>query len=61
VRPYPSDVHHILSLAAAIEIDTLLLMFVLFLFWKTNGLRSKNLFISVSFFLSRFYWPLVLV
>lgn len=29
LRPYPSDVHHILSLAAAIEVSLLLLLFVL--------------------------------
>jgi hypothetical protein len=50
LRPYPSDVRHILSLAAAIEIDSLLLMFVLFLFWRTNGLRSKNLIYFCLFF-----------
>lgn len=37
IRPYPSDVRHILSLAAAIEIDILLLLFVLFLFFRRNG------------------------
>ena len=44
IRPYPSDVRHILSLAAAIEIDILLFLFILFLFWRTtnNGSRSKN-------------------
>ena len=50
LRPYPSDVRHILSLAAAIEIDALLLMFVLFLFWRTNGLQSKNLIYFCLFF-----------
>ena len=50
VRPYPSDVHHILSLAAAMEIDSLLLIFILFLFWRTNGLRSKNLIYFCIFF-----------
>jgi hypothetical protein len=50
VRPYPSDVHHILSLAAALEINILLLMFVLFLFWRTNGLRSKNFIYFCIFF-----------
>ena len=50
VRPYPSDVHHILSLAAALEIDSLLLLFVLFLFWRTNGLRSRNFIYFCIFF-----------
>jgi hypothetical protein len=57
IRPYPSDVRHILSLAAAIEVNLLLLMFILFLFWRRNGLRSKNLiyfciFFSFSLFLA---------
>ena len=50
VRPYPSDVHHILSLAAALEINSLLLMFVLFLFWRTNGLQSRNFIYFCVFF-----------
>lgn len=37
VRPYPSDVHHLLSLAAAAEINLLLLGFVVFLFWRRKG------------------------
>ena len=37
-RPYPSDVHHLLSLAASIEINFLLLLFILSLmFPKKNG------------------------
>jgi len=35
IRPYPSDVRHILSLAAATETNLLLLLFVLFLFFRT--------------------------
>ncbi len=50
IRPYPSDVRHILSLAAAIEIDGLLLMFGLFLLFRTNGLRSKTLIYFCIFF-----------
>ena len=50
IRPYPSDVRHILSLAAAIEIDSLLLMFLLFLFWRSNGTKSKNLLYFCVFF-----------
>lgn len=50
LRPYPSDVRHILSLAAAIEINLLLLMFILFLFFRTNGLTSKNLVYFCVFF-----------
>ncbi|MEO6613174.1 MAG: hypothetical protein ABIT05_14915 [Chitinophagaceae bacterium] len=50
IRPYPSDVRHILSLAAAIEIDGILLMFVLFLLFRTNGLRSRILIYFCVFF-----------
>jgi hypothetical protein len=50
IRPYPSDVRHILSLAAAIEIDGLLLLFLLFLFLHRNGLRSRNLIYFCVFF-----------
>jgi hypothetical protein len=50
IRPYPSDVHHILSLAAAMEINALLLMFVLFIFFRTNGHKSKNLAYFCLFF-----------
>ncbi len=50
IRPYPSDVRHILSLAAAIEINLLLLCFLLFLFWHKNGLRSRNLILFCLFF-----------
>ncbi len=50
IRPYPSDVRHILSLAAAIEIDALLFIFLLFLLWHRNGLRSKNLIYFCVFF-----------
>jgi len=40
IRPYPSDVKHILSLAAAIEINVLLLLFVIFIFWHHRENRS---------------------
>jgi len=50
IRPYPSDVHHILSLAAAIEINLLLLFFILFLLFRTNGIKSKNLIYFCLFF-----------
>jgi len=57
LRPYPSDVKHLLSLAAAVEINFLLLLFLVFLFWRSNGIRSKSfvyfcLFFSFSFLLS---------
>jgi hypothetical protein len=50
IRPYPSDVKHILSLAAAIEINALLFMFILFVFWRKNGIQSKNLVYFCIFF-----------
>ena len=50
IRPYPSDVKHILSLAAAIEVCLLFLMFFLFLFWRKNGPQSKNLIYFCVFF-----------
>jgi len=50
IRPYPSDVKHILSLAAAIEINSLLLLFLLFLGFRKNGIQSKNLIYFALFF-----------
>ncbi len=50
IRPYPNDVRHILSLAAAIEINSLLLIFVLFLVFHKNGIRSRNLIYFCIFF-----------
>ncbi|MGQ0738453.1 MAG: hypothetical protein ACT4OJ_05280 [Bacteroidota bacterium] len=50
IRPYPSDVRHILSLAAAIEINALLLLFVIFIIWHRNGLQSRNLVWFCIFF-----------
>jgi hypothetical protein len=38
LRPYPSDVRHLLSLAAALEIAVIMLLFLVFLFWRTNGI-----------------------
>ena len=57
LRPHPGDVKHILSMAAATETALLLLLFLLFLFWRTNGVRSISfiwfcVFFSFSFLLS---------
>jgi hypothetical protein len=57
IRPYPSDVKHLLSLAAAAEINFLLFLFAIFLIWRTNGVRSRIfiyfcLFFSLSHLLS---------
>ncbi len=56
LRPYPGDVKHLLSLAAAVETFILLLLFLCFLIWRTNGIQSKAflwfcIFFSVSFLL----------
>ncbi|HYM95350.1 MAG TPA: hypothetical protein VET23_14525, partial [Chitinophagaceae bacterium] len=50
VRPYPSDVKHLLSLAAAAEINFLLLIFLLFLFYRTNGLKQRSFIYFCIFF-----------
>jgi hypothetical protein len=52
IRPYPSDVRHILSLAAALEINVLLFIFALFLFCRINGnsLQARNLMYFCVFF-----------
>ncbi len=57
LRPHPGDVKHILSMAAASETAFLLLLFFLFLFWRTNGVTSTSfiwfcVFFSFSFLLS---------
>ncbi len=52
IRPYPSDVKHILSLAAAIEIDVYLALFICLLFFRVNGkdYQGKNLMNFCIFF-----------
>lgn len=51
VRPYPSDVKHLLSLAAATETEMILLLFLLFvLFRKKYTLTSKNVLYFCVFF-----------
>ena len=51
LRPYPSDVKHLLSLAAMVETELILLLFVLFLIVrrKTN-IHSKNVVYFCVFF-----------
>jgi hypothetical protein len=51
LRPYPADVHHLLSLVAAVEINFLLLLFIVFLVWRRNGI-AMNPFILFCTFLS---------
>jgi hypothetical protein len=57
LRPHPGDVKHLLSLAAATETIILLLLFICFLIWRTNGVQSKTflwfcVFFSFSFLLT---------
>ena len=57
LRPHPGDVKHIFSMAAATETTFLLLLFFLFLFWRTNGVKSTSfiwfcIFFSFSFLLT---------
>lgn len=50
IRPFPSDVHHLLSLAAAVEINALLLFFIVFLFWRKNGTTLTPFLLFCLFF-----------
>lgn len=57
IRPFPGDVKHILSLAAAVEINIILLLFVLFIFFRRNGISNKAfslfcIYLSFSILLS---------
>ncbi|HET9826763.1 MAG TPA: hypothetical protein VFP87_15590 [Chitinophagaceae bacterium] len=54
LRPYPSDVKHLLSLAAAAETDVLLLLVFIFLLWRRkNGKPNQSsIFIYFCLFLS---------
>jgi hypothetical protein len=51
LRPYPSDVRHLLSLAASLEINILLLFFLLFLFFRRKDVKMEP-FIWFSLFFS---------
>jgi hypothetical protein len=50
IRPFPSDVHHLLSLAAAVEINVLILFFIVFLFWRKNGTTLTPFLLFCLFF-----------
>ena len=51
IRPYPGDVKHLLSLAAAVETDLLLLLFFLFLLYRRKEkLTAKNFLYFCVFF-----------
>lgn len=51
MRPYPSDIRHLLSLGAALEIGLLLLFFVISIIWrKKNIATSKSTVLFCIFF-----------
>ena len=50
VRPYPSDVRHLLSLVAATEITLILLLFVVFLLWRKNKTPLNPFLLFCIFF-----------
>lgn len=52
IRPYPGDVRHLLSLAAAIEINLLLLLFIIFVIYRKRDIiiQSKNIIYFSTFF-----------
>ncbi|MFL5810193.1 MAG: hypothetical protein ACJ749_11770, partial [Flavisolibacter sp.] len=49
-RPYPSDVRHLLSLVAATEISIIMLVFIIFLFWRKNGTPFSPFLLFCLFF-----------
>lgn len=51
IRPYPADVRHLLSLAASLEINFLLFLFVISLIWRRKG-SSAPPFLFLCIFLS---------
>ena len=50
IRPYPSDVRHLLSLAAAAEINFLLLLFIAFLIRRRKGTGWSPFLLFCIFF-----------
>lgn len=50
LRPYPSDVRHLLSLAAAMEIGLILLFLLVFLFWKKSRIPLSPFILFCIFF-----------
>lgn len=50
VRPYPSDVKHLLSLVAATEINLILLLFLVFLIWRKNQTPLSPFLLFCIFF-----------
>lgn len=52
LRPYPGDVKHLLSLAAAVEVAALLLLFLLFLFFRLPADHTDRPFLYFCLFFS---------
>jgi len=50
IRPYPGDVRHILSLAAAVEINVLLVMLAFLLFLRVKGAQNRAVLYFCVFF-----------
>jgi hypothetical protein len=51
LRPFPSDVHHLLSLVSTIETQLILLLFLLFLFFRRKNITdTKNVLYFCTFF-----------
>ncbi len=50
IRPYPKDVNHILSLAAATEIGLLMFVFLLFLLYRSGKPVNRNVIYFCLFF-----------
>lgn len=50
LRPYLSDVRHLLSLAAALEILFILFFFTVFLFWRVGGTALSPFLLFCIFF-----------
>lgn len=50
LRPYPSDVRHLLSLAAAVETILILLFFLVFLVWRKKGREFSPFLLFCLFF-----------
>ena len=49
LRPFPGDVKHLLSLAAFLEIFSLLLLFLLFLIWRRPSNPTNNFLLFCTF------------
>jgi hypothetical protein len=50
LRPYFSDIRHLLSMAAAVEINFFLLLFLIFLIWRKNGVGFTPFILFCIFF-----------